>query len=207
MIQDNIDDESFLIESLWILENLSGICVFEENYVDFTSEGVSTDLIGSFISALLTFAGEAFADEIQHVQFSNRKIIFEFSEYLLFIVAVNINAPLSDGQIKKKIVQISRAFNLKYQHLFDQERGWNGNISQFEEFTEDLKIIVKREPLKTKILQLFDYKDSIKKLEGFFDKQVQMALKHKEKLENMVDGVTSKTRLKRMKKLEDRFLL
>ena len=106
MAQDNIDDK-FFIESLWVLENMSGICVFEENYVDFTNEGMSTDLIGSFLSALLTFADETFTDEIQHVQFANRKIIFEFSKYLLFIVAVNEKAPLSDFQIKKKIFYFS----------------------------------------------------------------------------------------------------
>jgi len=206
MAQENIEN-AFLIESLWILENLSGICVFEENYVDFTSEGVSTDLIGSFISALLTFAGEAFTDEIQHIQFSNRKIIFEFSEYLLFIVAVNAKTPLADFLIKKKIDQIARAFNAKYQPVFAKDRGWGGNISQFEPFTEDLKKIVKREPLTTKILQLFDFKDNIKKLEGIFDKQVQMALNHKERLENMLDGLAKKSQLRRMRKLEDKFKL
>lgn len=205
MAQENVD-KSFLIESLWILESLSGVCVFEENYVDFTSEGMSTDLIGSFLSALLTFADETFTDEIQHVQFSNRKIIFEFSEYLLFIVAVNEKAPLTDFQIKKKINQIANAFNLKYQHVFDRDaHGWGGNISQFEPFTDDLRKIVKKEPLSIKFLQLFDFKDNLKKLESFFDKQVQMAQKHKERLDIMFKGVVKKKRNRRMKKLEDKF--
>ena len=205
MAQVNIDD-SLLIESLWVLESRSGICVFEENYVDFTNEGISTDLIGSFLSALLTFADETFTDEIQHVQFSNRKIIFKFSEFLLFIIAVNENAPISDFQVKKKIDQIARVFNAKYQHVFDRDdHKWGGNISQFEPFTEDLRKIVKREPLSIKFLQLFDFKDNVKKLEDFFDKQVQLALKQKERFDMMFKGMVKKKRMRRMKKLEDDF--
>ena len=205
MAQVNIDD-SLLIESLWVLESRSGICVFEENYVDFTNEGMSTDLIGSFLSALLTFADETFTDEIQHVQFSNRKIIFKFSEFLLFIVAVNEKAPISDFQVKKKIDQIARVFNAKYQHIFERDKHrWGGNISQFEPFTEDLRKIVKREPLSIKFLQLFDFKDNVKKLEVFFDKQVQIALKQKQRFDLMFKGMVKKKRMRRMKKLEDDF--
>ena len=201
-------DDSFLIESLWVLDNVSGICVFEENYVDFTNEGISTDLIGSFLSALLTFAGETFTDEIQHVQFANRKIIFKFTDYLLFIVGVNENIPLPDFQIKRKIDQIARLFNAKYQHIFEgNDHKWGGNISQFDAFSIDLRKIVKREPLSIKFLQLFDFKDNLKKLEDFFDKKVQMALKHREKFDEVFKGIVKKKRRRRMKKLEDNFTL
>jgi hypothetical protein len=204
MAQVNIDD-SFLIESVWILEKNSGICLFEENYIDFMNEGMTIDLIGSFLSALLTFADETFADEIQHVQFSNRKIIFEFSKHLLFIVAVNDKTKLSDVQIKRKIDQIAMAFNAKYLHIFARKKGWGGNINQFEPFTEDLKKIVKKEPSTTKIAQLFDFRESIKKLESFIDKQVQVALQHKEKLNIMFNDVIKKKKKKQIRKLEDQF--
>ena len=205
MAQFNIND-SFLIESLWVLENASGICVFEENYVDFTNEGMSTDLIGSFLSALITFAGETFTDEIQHVQFSNRKIIFKFSDYLLFIVAINDNVPLSDFQVKKKIDRIAGLFNEKYQHVFEREdQNWGGNVSQFNSFSEDLKKIVKREPLSIKILQIFDFKDNMKKLEEFFDRRVQTVQKQKEEFDTMFEGILKRAKRKRMRRLEDHF--
>jgi len=206
MTQDSTD-ETFFIESLWVLESRSGICVFEENYVDFTNEGISTDLIASFLSALLTFADETFADEIQHVQFSNRKIIFQFSQYLMFIVAVNEKTPISDFQIKKKISQISKQFSDKYQHIFAQEsHKWGQNTSQFEPFSADLRKIVKREPLSIKFLQMFDLKENIKKIESFFDKQVEIALKRLEKIKMFKDTM-SKKKLRRMKKLENKFKL
>jgi hypothetical protein len=198
-------EESFLIESLWVLDKDSGVCLFEENYIDFMNEGMSIDLIGSFLSALLTFAGETFADEIQHVQFSNRKIIFEFSKHLLFIVAINAKSSLSDVQIKNKVDQIAMAFNRKYLHIFAQDQGWGGNITQFEPFTEDLKKIVKREPSTTKIAQLFDFKESIKKLDSFIDKQVNVALKHKEKLNLMFNSAIKKKKIKQIRKIEDQF--
>ena len=80
-------EETFMIESLWILDNESGICIFEENYTDITKEGTSTDLISAFLSAILSFANETFTDEIKHIQFSNHRILFEFSNSFLFVIS------------------------------------------------------------------------------------------------------------------------
>lgn len=181
------EDAEFLIESLWILENDSGICVFEEYYNDFTKEGITTDLIASFLSALLSFADEAFTDEIQHIQFSNRKIIFEFSDYVLFVIAIHADAPVSDFQVKKLINKISQTFNEKFQYIFENGK-WEGDLRRFEPFSDDLKRIVKKEPLKFKILQLLDVKDHLKKVESFVNKQMDILHSHKEKIEYFFDS-------------------
>ncbi len=171
-----------LIESLWILEKESGICIFEEYYVDFTREGIETDLIASFLSALLSFADEAFEDAIEHIKFSNRKIVFEFSECVLFVVSVNDDAPATDYQIKKAIEQIAKKFNEKYCNVLEHGK-WGGNVELFSNFSQDLKVIVMKEPLSIKLLQLLDFKEHFKKVESFVNKHKEIAMKRKERIE------------------------
>lgn len=182
-MKDEKFKEELLIESLWILSSESGICIYEENYEDITKDGINVDLISSFISALLTFADETFTDEIQHIKFVNRKIVFHFSDYFLFVVAVHDNAPASDAHIKQVILEIAEKFNDKYFEMFAENK-WDGNIEAFEPFSEDLREIVKKEPIAEKFLQLFDVKEHIKKVEAFLNEKREKILKHREKFEN-----------------------
>lgn len=141
----------YLIEGLWILENLSGICLFEEIYSDFTKEGISTDLITSFLSALLSFANEAFTDAVQHIQLSNRKILFELTKQVLFVVAINAKASVTDAEIKYAIRKIAKVFNKKFKSSF-KDGSCGGKVSVFNSFSGDLRKIVKKEPLTLKFL-------------------------------------------------------
>ncbi len=174
-----------LIESLWILEKASGICIFEEYYVDFTRDGIETDLIASFLSALLSFADEAFEDAIQHIKLSNRKIVFEFSECVLFVVSISDDAPATDGQIKKAIEQIAKKFNDKYRAVLENGK-WGGNVDLFSNFSQDLKDIVMKEPVSIKLLQLLDFKEHYKKVEAFVNKHKELAMKQKERIEKLI---------------------
>ena len=135
--------------------------------MDFRNEGISTDLISSFLSAILTFADEAFAEEIQHIKFSNRRILFEFSDQVLFILAVG-DESASDSQIKKIFDQIAKKFNEQFHSALEH---FNGNVEQFEIFSEYLTKLVKKEPLSVKILQALDFKENFKKVEEYFNKK------------------------------------
>ena len=175
----------FLIDSLWVLEASSGLCIFEENYVDFTKEGISSDLVASFLSGILTFAGEAFADEIQHIQFSNRKIFFEFTKHVLFVIAIRESEGNGYSQVKRMNNEIAKKFNDKYKSIISSEN-WSHNITTFENFSEDLKEIVKREPLKEKLIQKCGFKKSCKRIEKFLSKTKEVCIDHKEKLEKLI---------------------
>jgi hypothetical protein len=186
----------FLIESLWVLENRSKLCVFEENYSDFMKDGISTDMIGSFLAALLTFAKESFTDEIQFIKFSNRKIVFKFSKHLLFVIAFSDKDINRDHQIKEISNEIVNRFNEKFD-LFFENNSWNGNTTLFESFSEDLKEIVKREPLKIKLFDILDLKEYFKKVENFLKKKKGHIIRNKEKIEhiyaNLKKNISSKT--------------
>lgn len=173
------------IESLWILEASSGICIFEENYVDFTKEGISSDLVASFLSALLSFAGEAFTDEIQHVKFSNRKIIFKFTEHVLFVISVSDKVSAEDVQIQRINNKIANRFIDKFQSIFKNDY-WSNNVSQFNDFSEDLRKIVEKEPLKEKFIQDCFFKKQIKKVRKHLVEKKEKMCKRKEKLKNII---------------------
>lgn len=206
MTQNSVQGIEFLIQGLFILEKESGICVFEQNYVDITKDGMPTDLISSFLSAILSFAGETFTDEIQHIQFSNRKIIFEFSEHVLFVVIVSDAAPATDAQIKRIIRRIAEKFNAKYTPHFETSSYMNVEI--FNGFSEDLYEIVKREPLSLKIMQFLDFSDHFKKIEKFFTQKAAQVIKideffRKKKKERDADKRVKKL-LKEARKLDKR---
>lgn len=174
----------FLIESLWVLENNSRICVFEQNYVDFTKDGMSTDMVSSFLAAILTFADETFTDEIQFIKFSNRRMLFRFSKYFLFVIAISDKDENRSNHIRQICNNIVNKFNEKYEHIFEKNQ-WNGSISIFDDFCEDLKEIVKKEPLKIKFFDFFDFKEQFKKVENYLKKKKIDLLKNKEKIEHL----------------------
>ncbi len=142
-----------LIENLWIIEKNSGILLFEQNYKDFTKEGISVDLVTSFLSAILNFIDEAFTDEIQFIQFSSRKILFEFTPHVLVVTIVN-NKEFSDGaKVKQVINEISSKFYENFQHVFEGY-GFDGKVARFRIFSEELKKIVKGAPLSIRLIKL-----------------------------------------------------
>ncbi len=140
-----MNSENFLIESIWILDKSSGLCIFEEIYEDFIKKGLDSDLIASFLSAILNFAGETFTEEIQFIKFTNRKILFEFSERTLFVIAIDDRDETPDYCIKEIIKEIVEKFNDKYESFLKDD--WLGNTALFSSFTEDLRVIIKRKPI------------------------------------------------------------
>lgn len=180
------DDAGFFIDSLWILEKSSGLCVFEENYVDFTKNGVSSDLVASFLSALLTFAGETFSEEIQYVKFSNRKIYFHVSDYVLYVIAINTKQLNNYYQIERLKRNIARSFNKKYEWLFKYEN-WSNNISMFNEFSDILRNIVKKDPISKKHVQSCFINKSCAYFDKFQNKKLDSFGKLKERLKSLDD--------------------
>ena len=175
--------DEFFIESLWVLESNSGICIFEQNYVDITKDNVSVDIISSFFSAILSIAQESFVDEIQYIKFSKRKLFFDFREDLLFIVSIKDTENSGDEQIKRVIKKIAEQFIAKYRPVLTH---FGGNISQFNDFSINLEDIVKRKPIPLRILQVEQVKDSFKK---FIDVQMKLYKKRKKMFEKMVKQI------------------
>ncbi|GAH35568.1 unnamed protein product, partial [marine sediment metagenome] len=191
---------------------LSGICLFEEIYNDFTKEGISTDLITSFLSALLSFANEAFTDAIQHIQLSSRKILFELTKNVLFVAIVSAKTPVTDAEIKYTIRKIAKVFNKKFKSSF-KDGSSGGKVSVFNSFSDDLRKIVKKEPLTLKFLTveqaISEYQKQMLKTTQGYSKRIQEFQKTqmnvtKDYLEEAREHMLLSKREKRKKKLEDK---
>ncbi len=193
----------FYIEALWIL-NKAGILIFEENYSDFRREGIATDLITAFLSAILTFSDEAFADQIEHIKFSSRKMIFQNSEHVLFVIAADEKST-SDAQIKKLMNGIAEKFEEKYNDFFERIEFFDGKVSRFDGFSEDLKKIVKKEPMAVKFLRSLDFKENVKRVEELYQLRKEKFQNRMKKIEGFFQGLSDKFEGKRQpkKKLDE----
>ena len=138
-----------LIDGLWIIESISGSCLFEENYKKWSSK--DTQLIASFLSAIRSFSREAFSEDIEFIQFKNRKILFEVSGKVLFVIAVTNKSDASEKEIKMVVKNIIRRFNSRFDFIIRRD-GLLREFRLLNVFSEDLREIVDREPVKIKLL-------------------------------------------------------
>jgi len=193
-----MSDLETYIDAVWIL-NHAGILLFEENYADLNQEGVATDLITAFLSAILTFSDEAFSDAIEHIKFSNRKIIFRSDEHVLYVVATSKEST-SDTQIKKMINQIAEKFEERFGEFFANMEFFDGRVSRFDDFSEDLKQIVKEEPVSVKFLKSLGFKENLKRVEELYELRREKLQKRMKKVENFFLGLSDKIDVKRFPK-------
>ena len=139
-----------LIDGLWIIESDSGSCIFEENYRKWSAK--DTQLIASFLSAIRSFSREAFSEDIEFIKFKSRKIIFEVSGNILFVIALVKKSDASEKEIKSAIKNIIKRFNARFSFIIDRN-GLEKEFKLLEVFSDDLRELVDRKPLKIKILK------------------------------------------------------
>ncbi|TFG12592.1 MAG: hypothetical protein EU535_06010 [Promethearchaeota archaeon] len=87
-------------DSVWISEIESGMVIYEEIYKDITKHGISSDMILNFLSALVSFASEVFADEIKNIKLSNHKILFDFLKQIMLVMFVKDNQIINEREIR-----------------------------------------------------------------------------------------------------------
>jgi len=188
MIEDCID-------SIWILEIESGIVIYEEIYKDITKDGISTDLILNFLSALINFADEVFVDELKHIKLSNHKIFFNFLKHIMLVISITDKISIEETKLSVLIDRIGQKFESKFEHLYNNEF-WYVNIDMFNSFSKDLKEFIKREPEPIKIVHSINFYEKIKKLNELIDNETNKFLNRKQKLqevyEQKVDRLESK---------------
>lgn len=179
MIEDFID-------SVWILEIESRIVIYEEIYKDITKHGISTDMILNFLSALVSFAGEVFADELKHIKLSNHKIFFNFLKHIMLVISITDKISIEERKISVLIEKIGKKFESKYENLYNQEL-WYANLDVFNSFSKDLREIINKEPESIKIVHSINFSEKIKKLNELIDNETNKFLNRKQKLEKVYE--------------------
>jgi len=130
-----------LIESIWILEKQSGICIFEENYNAIKNQKVSIDLICGFLSAISLLAVETFDELINCIELSKRKVYFKSTSNFVFIFTILKKKGFNNKKLIDLINFISNEFTNQFNTDFER---WDGNICRFEPFSEKLDSILGR---------------------------------------------------------------
>jgi len=144
-------EENFLIDGIWIIRNHAGVCLFESIFTDFKKRGVSRDLITGLLTAIVSFSEEAFEDKLEYIKFKEHKIVLKFTKELMFIVAISEETDKVEKRILDKIDVITEKFYERFGEILPQER-FDGGVSVFESFTEDLETMVRRKPLTIKLI-------------------------------------------------------
>jgi len=195
MIEDFID-------SVWILEIETGIVIYEEIYNDITKYGISTDMILNFLSALVNFAGEVFADELKYIKLSNHKIFFTFLEHIMLVISITDKISFEETKISGLIDRIGKKFELRFENLYNQEL-WYANIAVFNSFSKDLREIINKEPEPIKIVHSISFSEKIKKLNELIDSETKKFLIRKQKLEKVYDQKVERFESKKSKTMVD----
>jgi len=125
-----------IIKELWIFSN-AGIPI-----VDFSKDsGLNKYLMGSFISAIKTYAQHLSEKGLNSFILENYKFILksvlEGNAILVCMTDVNIK----EKKIDKQIAVIARIFEELYKP--DDIKNWDGEISFFEEFKEKSELYFK----------------------------------------------------------------
>ncbi len=189
MIEDFID-------CIWILEIESGIVIYEEIYKDVTKQGISTDLILNFLSALVSFADEVFADELKYIKLSNHKIFFNFLKHIMLVISITDKISIEETELSVLIDRIGKKFESKFEYLYHNEF-WYVNIEVFNSFSKDLREFINREPEPIKIVHSINFSEKIKKLNELIDNETNKYLNRKQKLEKVYEERVEKLESKK----------
>ncbi|TFF90723.1 MAG: hypothetical protein EU548_01565 [Promethearchaeota archaeon] len=190
------------IDCVWISEIESGIVIFEEIYKDITKQGISTDMILNFLSALVNFTNEVFVGEIKHIKLSNHKIFFDFLKQIMLVISISDKIDVDETKINVLIERIGKKFDLRFENLYSQEL-WYVNIEAFNSFSKDLREIINKEPKSIKIVHSISFSEKIKKLNKAIDDETNKYLIRKQKLEKVYEQTIKRLESKKKKTISE----
>lgn len=145
------------IESVWILDKKSGICLFEENlHEDKNKTNFSADLASAFISAIATFVDETFSDGIQNIEFKKRKLFFRFTSKLLFIFVFSKSTKMLKHEQERLMNKVVKKFYSRFGDNLGKQM-FVSRTSNFNGFSEDLAEIMRPKLPKENMINFIRY--------------------------------------------------
>ncbi len=154
---NNILQGKKLIESIWILDKKSGICLFEENLHGVENKtNFSADLASAFISAIATFVDETFSDGIQNIEFKKRKLFFRFTSKLLFVFVFSKSTKMLKHEQERLMNKVVKKFNNRFGHNLGKKL-FISRTSNFNGFSEDLAEIMRPKLPKENMINFIRY--------------------------------------------------
>ncbi|MFX1512095.1 MAG: hypothetical protein ACFFCQ_05880 [Promethearchaeota archaeon] len=125
-----------MIKELWILLKNEGLSLFHRNY---TGEDIyDPQLTAGFFTSIAHFAASLGEEEIKTMDMGNKRITYEHSENLTFVLVADIEHEI------QSILELVRQLRSEFIQMFpfDFSLGYRKDVSIFDQFNDPLDEII-----------------------------------------------------------------
>lgn len=148
------------IYQFWIIHNPSGICIFNQTFVELPKD-FSSDLTAGYLFAITTLSQEIVQENIRFLQLERLRFVYGITSQLILVLLTKNEISTLDSM--QMIAKLRQKFSEKYSNLL--ERNQLFNTSKFRDFALDVERILERDTMYFHILQ-----KRSENLESFFQK-------------------------------------
>ncbi len=136
-----------MIYAVWILKN-TGESLLNIAFEKLKLAENDPVLLGGLFSAVSQMAKQNVRELTTiNIIIGEMKLVFTFSKHFIVVVAGD-----TEEEAKQFGKEIEKAFNKKYEHVFEK---WNGNIKIFREFVPEIEEMFKKHgPLESDIEEI-----------------------------------------------------
>jgi hypothetical protein len=178
-------DPSKWLSNLWIIENNSGVCAFEESFMEIN---LNPELISGFLIAMINFGKELASKDLQSIQFNNLKILLKMQPKYTIAVAVTDDA--FSKEVELFIELIIAEFDKHYLKFFEN---WAGRTDVFNDFGVYLEKLTNKESIGVQYLK----SKVVKAIEDHGDKYKKFAQDNIQQIDSLIEA--SKTQIIKFK--------
>ena len=134
----NVGEEDW-VSNTWIIQNLSGICMFEASFMEIDMD---SELISGFLMAIQNFGKQLTKTPLDHIAFKSLRLTLLVKEDIIVIIATVPNA--EESEIYTLLNDLEDKFLGKYQQILKE---WDNDVSKFYSFKEDVETIIRKEAI------------------------------------------------------------
>ncbi len=180
--------------ALWIIST-SGICLYHHS---LETLGIDQNLIGGFISAILSFAQTVFTDQVSSFEMSLGRIYYQYSENIVYCLLSQKKA--KPEKIQEFLQQVDINFSKRYMNEIKNVAAFD--IAKFKDFDPPLLELLGLSVKEQASQDLVDLSELVKLL-----KEVSAGLRtysdtDKELILKYIDGTNYSQTLKSIKLIE-----
>jgi hypothetical protein len=122
------------IENVWIIDSLSGICIFDWCH-ETKEKTIDEQLVSGLLLAFRNFSSEAGLVEINAIEGIDRKLAYQSDER--FIIASICHSKDYEPLVNKTLQGLLKDFRKKYKKLLDEDA--TTDVAPFRTFSEDIE--------------------------------------------------------------------
>ncbi|MFX0103808.1 MAG: hypothetical protein ACFFCS_29870, partial [Candidatus Hodarchaeota archaeon] len=132
----------FGIHQLWLMDNASGICFFEQEFSDVDlPPDIDPCLFGGFFTALLTFSKRITNEKLRFIQLQTMRFYFHNTPKVLYVLATSDRVKVQ--HVTVFLSDIQSQFEAKYQNILESEEFNEARL--FRNFAVDIEQIIGKE--------------------------------------------------------------